>query len=79
MILQTKPAKLNRYIDFFQSIKVDIQQTQLRAAISVTRKLTSLYWLESNLFSRQRKTINNFKHTLPTIKDLETEFALSRK
>lgn len=32
------------YINFLNQIKSDIQQTQLRAALSVTQDLTNLYW-----------------------------------
>lgn len=32
------------YIKFLNQIKTDIQQTQLRAALSVTQELTKLYW-----------------------------------
>lgn len=34
----------NSYIGFLNQIKADIQQAQLRAALSVTHELTSLYW-----------------------------------
>lgn len=33
-----------KYIQFLNDIKADIQQTQLRAALSITRELIHLYW-----------------------------------
>jgi predicted nuclease of restriction endonuclease-like (RecB) superfamily len=35
---------MSAYIDFLNQVKSDIQQTQLRAAFSVTHELTNLYW-----------------------------------
>ncbi len=32
------------YAKFFEHLKQDIQQSQLRAALSVTKELTKLYW-----------------------------------
>lgn len=37
-------VNLDKYINFLNQIKSDIQQTQLRAALSVTHELTNLYW-----------------------------------
>jgi hypothetical protein len=43
-------AKKNEIIDsksyaqFLEHIKKDIQESQLRAAISITKELTALYW-----------------------------------
>ena len=34
----------SNYITFLNEVKADIQQTQLRAALSVTQELTKLYW-----------------------------------
>ncbi len=34
----------NEYVNFLNQIKSDIEQTQLRAALSVTNELTNLYW-----------------------------------
>ena len=34
----------NHYAQLLSQIKGDIQQSQLRAALSVTQELTSLYW-----------------------------------
>lgn len=34
----------DKYIDFLDQIKSDIQQTQLRTAVSITYELTQLYW-----------------------------------
>ncbi len=38
-----KPAS-SGYATFLDQIKSDIRQAQLRAALSVTRELTTLYW-----------------------------------
>lgn len=39
-------SKINAgsYVIFLNQVKADIQQSQLRAALSVTRELTNLYW-----------------------------------
>lgn len=37
-------VNLENYVNFLNQIKSDIQQTQLRAALSVTRELSNLYW-----------------------------------
>jgi predicted nuclease of restriction endonuclease-like (RecB) superfamily len=37
-------VNLDKYVNFLNQIKSDIQETQLRAAISVTHELTQLYW-----------------------------------
>lgn len=39
-----EPVKVEKYVSFLNQIKSDIQETQLRAAISVTQELTHLYW-----------------------------------
>lgn len=40
----TEATDRNSYINFLNKIKIDIQQAQLRAALSVTHELTNLYW-----------------------------------
>ncbi len=42
------PVNLAAYITFLNQIKADIQQAQLRAAMSVTHELTNLYWRIGN-------------------------------
>jgi predicted nuclease of restriction endonuclease-like (RecB) superfamily len=37
-------VNLDEYTSFLNQIKLDIQQTQLRAAFSVTQELINLYW-----------------------------------
>src|SRR5579862_9914560 len=38
------PINLDKYMNFLDQIKSDIQETQLRAAMSITQELTQLYW-----------------------------------
>lgn len=46
-------VNLDKYINFLNQIKSDIQETQLRAAMSVTYELTQLYWrIGKNLCER---------------------------
>ena len=41
---EVMPVNLDKYVNFLNQIKSDIQETQLRAAMSVTHELTQLYW-----------------------------------
>ncbi|MBS0615612.1 MAG: DUF1016 family protein [Verrucomicrobia bacterium] len=41
---QLATIDMDQYINFLNQIKIDISETQLRAALSVTKELTSLYW-----------------------------------
>lgn len=41
---KSETVDLLSYTDSLEQIKTDIQQAQLRAAISVTRELITLYW-----------------------------------
>jgi predicted nuclease of restriction endonuclease-like (RecB) superfamily len=38
------PVNFEKYVNFLNQIKSDIQQTQLRTALSITYELTNLYW-----------------------------------
>lgn len=44
------------YIKALEQIKTDIQQSQLRAAISVTKELTMLYWRIGKMLSEKVST-----------------------
>lgn len=43
-ISKNKPVDSKSYSKFFEQLKSDIKQSQLKAAISVTKELTMLYW-----------------------------------
>ncbi|WP_068466663.1 PDDEXK nuclease domain-containing protein [Candidatus Protochlamydia phocaeensis] len=43
----------DKYIDFLDQIKSDIQQTQLRTAVSITNELTQLYWRIGTALSKK--------------------------
>ena len=50
---EVMPVNLDKYVNFLNQIKSDIQETQLRAAMSVTHELTQLYWrIGRNLYER---------------------------
>ncbi|MBP7075254.1 MAG: DUF1016 family protein [Rhabdochlamydiaceae bacterium] len=42
--LQSNIVQSNEYLNFLNQVKIDIQQTQLGSALSVTRELICLYW-----------------------------------
>lgn len=44
MVKKNELAIPKSYTEVFEQLKADIQQTQLKAALSVTEKLTMLYW-----------------------------------
>lgn len=47
---------LSDYISFYNSIKKDIQKTQIKAAISVNRELLALYWnIGRRIIEQQRR------------------------
>lgn len=41
------------YLKILEQIKTDIQQSQLRAALSVTKELTMLYWRIGKMISEK--------------------------
>ncbi len=43
----------NSYTKLFEQLKTDIKQTQLRAALSVTRELILLYWRTGKVLSEK--------------------------
>ena len=44
MVEKNKLGAPESYTSVFEQLKADIQQTQLKAALSVTRELIMLYW-----------------------------------
>jgi hypothetical protein len=55
----------NNYTGVLEQLKADIQQTQLRAALSVTKELILFYWrtgkLLSEMISNQGWGFKNFR------------------
>src|SRR3990172_8671438 len=63
------------YAEVLEQLKKDIQQTQLRAALAVTKELTLLYWRIGTLLSK--KIINDKWGTKPIDRlanDLQSSF-----
>ena len=49
----TEIDDLNSYPKTLEKIKKDIQQSQLRAALSITKELAMLYWRIGKLLSEK--------------------------
>ena len=63
------------YAKLFEQLKADIKQTQLRAALSVTKELILLYWRTGKVLSEK---VNNERWGSKTMerlaRDLKKEF-----
>ncbi|MDP3787925.1 MAG: PDDEXK nuclease domain-containing protein [Candidatus Chromulinivorax sp.] len=70
-----KSLELKEYAQFFEQIKLDILQTQLKAAMAVTTELTMLYWRIGKHLSEQTKKNNWGTRVIESLaKDLESTF-----
>lgn len=76
--MKNPPFDSKEYVNFFNQVKSDIEQTQLRAALSVTHELTNLYWRIGKKLSEKvaeerwgAKTIerfaNDIKSSFPSV------------
>lgn len=65
----------SNYVSVLERIKTDIQQSQLRAAISVTKELTMLYWRIGKMLSQRTAEEGWGARTLENLaKDLKAAF-----
>lgn len=63
------------YAQFLNQIKKDIQESQLKAAISITKELTGLYWRIGKMLSDKTQAEGWGAKTIEKVaKDLETSF-----
>jgi predicted nuclease of restriction endonuclease-like (RecB) superfamily len=63
------------YAQFLEHIKKDIQESQLRAAISITKELTGLYWRIGKMLSEKTSLEGWGAKTIDKVaKDLESSF-----
>lgn len=65
----------NSYVRFFEKLKTDIKQTQLRASLSVTKELVLLYWRIGKMLSEKSDNEGWGAKTLERLaRDLKAEF-----
>lgn len=67
----TKTSAPKDYAKILENLKIDIRQTQLKAALSVTKEITLLYWRIGKMLSEKihhegwgAKTIDRLAHDL---------------
>ncbi len=68
-------ADPNSYTKLFEQLKLDIKQTQLRAALSVTKELIMLYWRTGKILSEKVHYEGWGSQTMERLtRDLKNEF-----
>ena len=72
---KTEIANPNSYAKLFEQLKFDITQTQLRAALSVTKELILLYWRTGKvLYEKVNNEVWESKTMERLARDLKNEF-----
>ncbi len=72
---KTDVADPNSYTKLFEQLKLDIKQTQLRAALSVTKELIMLYWRTGKMLSEKVNNEGWGSKTMERLaRDLKNEF-----
>lgn len=76
--MKTKKSEIvdpKSYTQFLEHIKKDIQESQLRAAMSITKELTALYWRIGKMLSEKTSLEGWGAKTIDKVaKDLESSF-----
>jgi hypothetical protein len=74
-ISKNKSADSKSYSQIFELLKSDIRQAQLRAALSVTRELTLLYWRTGKMLTEKVNKEGWGAKTLERLaRDIKEEF-----
>ena len=72
---KTDIADPNSYAKLFEQLKLGIKQTQLRAALSVTKELIMLYWRTGKMLSEKINNEGWGSKTMERLaRDLKNEF-----
>src|ERR1700733_2624927 len=72
---KNNPVDSKSYSQVFELLKSDIRQAQLRAALSVTRELTLLYWRTGKMLAEKVNKEGRGAKTLERLaRDIKEEF-----